>query len=376
MHFNVAFQGKRGCSTEAIIWLLGSQSSKVALNNPEPLVIMSGKTQKSITMADVARLADVSKPTVSRALSGHPNVTPATREKVLAVARKHGYAVNRNARKLRERYTNTVAVVLDFSSHRRRRITDPFIFELLAGVSEALSIRNQDLLLSPPSLTDAASYRQLISGRVVDGFILLGQGSNDRLFDELAGLSIPLVVWGGSTPETRYCTIGSDNFLGGYLAGERFVAHGRSNVLFVGNTNHTEIRLRREGLASGLSTADYDLSLVDLESSDFSFSDSYEAMMRHLHQHPAPDAVFAYSDTAAMAIINALNEHGLEPMKDYMAIGYNDIAQASHFSPRLTTIRQDTFLAGALLVEKFMAILHGQAPISSTIPTELIVRNT
>ena len=91
--------------------------------------------KKPITMDDVARLANVSKPTVSRALSGHPNVTEQTRNKVLEVARKHGYAVNRNARKLREKHTNTVAVVLDFSSHRRDRISDPFIYELLAGLS-------------------------------------------------------------------------------------------------------------------------------------------------------------------------------------------------------------------------------------------------
>jgi len=327
-------------------------------------------------MDDIARLANVSKPTVSRALGGHPNVTQKTRDKVLAVARKHGYAVNRNAKKLREKYTNTVAVVLDFSSHRRHRITDPFIFELLAGVSEALSIRKQDLLLSPPTLSDAASYQDLISSRVVDGFIFLGQGANEELFNNLVKMKVPLVVWGGTTSDTKYCTVGSDNFLGGYLAGERFVQNKKKRILFVGNTDHIELRQRRDGLKKAMSTADYEYSFDELESEDFSFNTHYEAMMSHLRQHDAPDAIFAYSDTAAMAIINALNANGLEPMHDYLLVGYNDIAQASHFSPRLSTIRQDTFLAGALLVEKFMGTLNNNAPMSSTIPTELIVRNT
>ncbi|MBL4671599.1 MAG: LacI family DNA-binding transcriptional regulator [Arenicella sp.] len=333
-------------------------------------------SKKPITMDDVARLANVSKPTVSRALGGHPNVKPKTREKILAVAREHGYAVNRNAKKLREKYTNTIAVILDFSSHRRHRITDPFIFELLAGVSEALSIRKQDLLLSPPTLSDANSHRELVSGRVVDGFIFLGQGANDAMFNELVKKDVPIVVWGGNTQATKYCTVGSDNFLGGFLAGERFVQHSKKNILFVGNTEHIELRLRREGLEKALSTADYPYTLSELQGEDFSFSAHYEAMAQLLKNSPAPDAIFAYSDTAAMAIINALNEHGLEPIKDYMLVGYNDIAQASHFSPRLTTIRQDTFLAGALLVEKFMAVLNDNSPMSSTIPTDLIVRNT
>lgn len=337
---------------------------------------MSRGAPKAVTMDDIARLAEVSKPTVSRALSGHPNVTQATRDKVLEVARKHGYAVNRNAKKLRERYTNTVAVILDFSSHLRHRIGDPFIFELLAGVSEALSIRNQDLLLSPPSLTDAVSYRQLVSGRVVDGFILLGQGSNDGLFEELVEKQVPLVVWGGSTPETGYCTVGSDNFHGGYLAGKRFAEHDCENILFVGNTNHTELRLRREGLEAGLSTAEHEWKLSDLQNNEFSFSSNYDAMMQHLDSQPPPDAIFAYSDTAAMAIIGALNEHRLEPIKDYLLVGYNDIAQASHSTPPLTTVRQDTYLAGSLLVEKFMGVREGHSPISTTIPTELVVRST
>ncbi|GAA6140111.1 LacI family DNA-binding transcriptional regulator [Arenicella sp. 4NH20-0111] len=332
--------------------------------------------KKQITMDDVARLANVSKPTVSRALSGNPNVTEQTREKVLAVAREHGYAVNRNARKLREKHTNTVAVVLDFSSHRRDRISDPFIYELLAGVSEALSVRNQDLLLSPPTLTNVDSYRDLVMSRVVDGFIMLGQGANDALFSELHELNVPLVVWGGKTDDTEYCTVGSDNFLGGYLAGERFVTNKCKDVLYVGNSEHLELRLRRDGLRKALNTAHYDIKFRELEIEDFSFSSHFESMARLLKKSSAPDAIFTYSDTAGMAVINALNEHGLEPIKDYFLIGYNDIAQASHFSPRLTTIRQDTFLAGSLLVEKFMSVLNKNNPTSSTIPTELIVRGT
>ncbi len=337
---------------------------------------MTKLPSKPITMDDVARLASVSKPTVSRALSGHANVTPATREKVLKVARDHGYAVNRNAQKLREKQTNAVAVILDFSSHRRQRIADPFIFELLAGVSEALSIRKQDLLLSPSSLTDAGSYQDLVNARVVDGFIFLGQGDKKDLLEEMAKLAIPFVVWGAPAQNSVYCTVGSDNYLGGALAGERFVKNRRKNILFVGDTQHSEIKLRRDGLVKGLATADYDVRLTDLKSTAFSFQDSHRAMLKHLEEGERPDGIFAYSDTSAMAIISAMAEHCLQPIIDYHLVGYNDIVQSSHFSPPITTVKQDTFLAGALIVEKFVSLIAGNMPASSTIPTELIVRNT
>lgn len=337
---------------------------------------MSNGPKKAITMDDIARLAEVSKPTVSRALSGHPSVTKATREKVLNVARKHGYAVNRNAQKLREKHTNTAGVILDFSSHRSHRIADPFIFELLAGVSEALSIRNQDLLLSPPALTDTGSYIDLVRARVVDGFIFLGQGKKSNLYQELAEAKIPVVVWGGQLPEHNFCTVGGDNFLGGLLAGQRFVEQGRSKVLFIGNKEHLEIKLRLDGLLKGLHEADHKIDVTELSGKEFSFNDSFEMTQAHLAANEPPDAIFAYSDTAAMAVISALNSHSLEPMKDYSLVGYNDIVQSAHFSPPITTIKQDTYVAGALLVEKYMSLVSGHKPPSSTIPTELIVRRT
>ena len=86
-------------------------------------------------MDDIARLAKVSKPTVSRALADSPLVKKDTKNHILSVAHQHGYAVNRNAQKLRHKRTNTIAVSLDFRSHRSNHISDPFMFELLAGVS-------------------------------------------------------------------------------------------------------------------------------------------------------------------------------------------------------------------------------------------------
>ncbi len=327
-------------------------------------------------MDDVARAAKVSKPTVSRALSGHPNVTDKTREHILEVARKLEYAVNRNAKKLREKYTNTAAVILDFKSHKRQRISDPFIFELLAGVSEALSIRGQDLLLSPPNLNGAESYHDLVRSRVVDGFIFLGQGDNEDILTELANRDVPIIVWGGQNPNNGYCTVGSDNYLGGVLAGERFIEFQRSKILFVGNSDHLEIRLRRDGLISSLNKADYKLNVEDVKSAGFSFNDSYTAIGDHIQKNGYPDAIFAYSDTAGMAAIKVMNEGAKMPIRDYSLVGYNDIVQSSHYSPPLTTIRQDTFLAGSLLVEKYTSLVEGNQPVSSTIPTEIIVRKT
>lgn len=327
-----------------------------------------------VSMADIARLANVSKPTVSRVLNGSPLVTEATRDHVLAVAREHGYAVNRNAQKLRQTRTDTVSVVLDFASHRGGRIADPFIFELLAGVSEALSVRNVDLLLSAARHDDVRAYQDQIAARVVDGFIFLGQGERVPVLRQLARQGLPFVVWGAVDPDEPYCAVGSDNRLGGELAGRYFLKCGRRNWLFIGNDRHAEIRMRHDGLERA--ARGHDIALATLPSEEWSYAATVRAMRDWLREHRAPDAIFAFSDTAAMATIAAMREAGFAAPRDYALVGYNNIPPAADFTPAITTIEQETHLAGAILVEKLMQLIDGGRANSTTLPTRLIVRET
>lgn len=330
---------------------------------------------KTPTMGDIARLANVSKPTVSRVLSGGAGVTQRTRDRVIAVAREQGYAVNLQARKLRTARTNTVAVVLDFGSHRAGRIADPFIFELLAGVSEALSVRDQDLLLSPPTLVDPAAHLDLIRARGADGFIFLGQGDREKLFVNLSQTSVPFVVWGAADANARYCAVGSDNHLGGRLAGEHFLKRGAKRWLFVGVIEHTEIRRRYEGLCEAAAQAT-GVEIDRLTVEDTAYPSTYASAAAYLASHAPPDAVFAFSDTAAMTIIAAFRAGGHVSPRDYALVGYNDIPPAAHFTPAITTIEQPTHLAGAILVEKLMQRIEGVRAVSAVLPTHLILRDT
>lgn len=329
------------------------------------------------TMDDIAALAEVSKPTVSRALSGSPLVNAKTRERILAIARKHGYAVNSNARRLRQRRSNTIGVSIDFRSHRQNHISDPFMFELLAGLSEALGDRNQDLFLTAPKHNDLASLRQILLSRDVDGFLFLGQGHREDLIEELVGSGAPLVVWGADTPDTRACVVGSDNFLGGQLAGRHFLAQDRRQLLFIGGCGHAEIDLRKAGLEQVAAGSGQSVQVRHINLENFADKTAYTALSEFLdRQSPPPDAIFAHSDTAAMACIRALHNRGLRVPEDVSVVGYNDIPAAGYFHPPVTTIRQDTHQAGALLVQKLLQILDGEQPHSEHISTKLIVRGS
>ncbi|MDH5622126.1 MAG: substrate-binding domain-containing protein [Gammaproteobacteria bacterium] len=335
------------------------------------------KKKRTFTMDDIARLAKVSKPTVSRALSDSPLVKDATRNHVRAIAHKHGYAVNRNAQKLRHKRTNTIAVSLDFRSHKHNHISDPFIFELLSGVAEALGDLNQDLLLCAPDHNDADAFRQMLLSRGADGFIVLGQGHREDMLGAFGASGAPLVVWGAPSANSSYCVVGSDNFLGGQLVGRYFVSKRRKHFLFFGDTSFREIQLRRDGLLQVAAEHKGSASLETVSIGNFSYDAAFEAAVAYLaSDRQVPDAVFASSDTAAMAFISAFRDAGLVVGKDVSIVGYNDIPTAAYFSPPVTTVKQDIHQAGRLLVSKLMQMLNGEAVSSSTIRTELIVRET
>ncbi len=336
---------------------------------------MSGK--RAVTMDDIARLARVSKPTVSRALNNSPLVKEKTRDRVLAVAHEHGYAVNRNAQKLRRKRTNTIAVSLDFGSHEQGHIADHFMFELLAGVSEALGDRNQDLLLCAPKHNDAVHFQRILWSRGADGFIVLGQGHREDMLNEFAATGAPLVVWGAGADNAEYCVVGSDNYLGGKLAGQHLLRKGGRHLVFIGDTSFREIGLRFAGMRRAANQKPYDVSTDSIELHSFSYDAAYDAALRYLDViEDRPDGLFASNDTVAMAFINAFRNSGINIPDEVSVVGYNDIPSAAHFTPRLTTIRQDIYQAGRVLVAKLMRILDGESPDSALIKTELIARQT
>ncbi len=214
----------------------------------------------------------------------------------------------------------------------------------------------------------------MLASKGADGIIFLGQGAGDKWLRDLARTNAPFVVWGAVDENGPYCAVGSDNERGGMLAGQRFAQLGRKNILFVANRAHPEMEHRRRGLTSSLTTG---MTVSDLEIPDFTYETGYSAMQDYLRKTGQPaDAVFAASDTIAMAMVTALRDVQLAVPADVSVIGYNDMPIAAHFFPPLTTIRQDTQEAGSLLVEKLFQILDGAKPKSAKLPTELVVRQT
>jgi DNA-binding LacI/PurR family transcriptional regulator len=327
-------------------------------------------------MADIARLAGVSLATVSRALSGSEAVTVATRKRIVDLARSMNYAVNADAKNLRRGNTNTIGVVIPLDAKAKQHISDPFFLSLLGSIADALTERNLDMLVSRVDAEHLDALAQLYdSGRVM-GVIVVGQWAHHDQLNLLAARKLPMAVWGASLTQQLYCSVGSNNQEGGYLAVQHLLAQGRSRIAFLGSIQFPEVAQRHAGYvqALGQSALAYDPSLI--VSTPFATDLAQDMLQKFFAKARKFDAIFAASDVLAMTAMRLLQLQGVRVPEDVAVVGYDDIAVAALVSPSLSTISQPIAEAGQALVRMVLKLIEGERQQNLALPTQLVVRGS
>ncbi|WP_407366749.1 LacI family DNA-binding transcriptional regulator [Xanthomonas campestris] len=332
------------------------------------------------TSLDIAYLAGVSQPTVSRALRGSPMVNEDTRQRILRIAREPNYKFDKNASSLRLRNAGTLALLFFEDPTADDSLINPFFHSMLGSITRACALQGYDLLVSFQQLSKdwQADYED---SNKADGIILLGYGdyqeSRQRL-QLLVEQGTHFVRWGAALPGQPGISIGSDNYQGGLDITEHLLAQGCRRIAFLGHaSNHYpefEERYRGHVAALALQGVAADAALqFDAITTELS---GYTACLALLDSGQAFDAVCAASDLIAIGAMRALRERGLRVPQDVAVSGFDDIALAASVAPALSTVQQDTKQAGALLVESLVALIRGDAAQSRTIPVRLAVRES
>ncbi|QNH16547.1 maltose transport gene repressor [Xanthomonas sp. SS] len=332
------------------------------------------------TSLDIAYLAGVSQPTVSRALRGSPAVNEQTRRKILAIANELNYKVDKHASSLRLRNAGTLALLFFEDPTTDDSLINPFFHSMLGSITRACARHGYDLLVSFQQLSDnwRADYGD---SQKADGLILLGYGdylqAQQRL-QHLVEQGTHFVRWGAVLPGQPGVSIGSDNFQGGHDITAHLLQQGCRRIAFLGDasSHYPEFLERYRGHAQALRAAGSDtvpglqLDAITTEQS------GYEAALALLRGGERFDAVFAASDLIAIGALKALREHGLRVPEDVALAGFDDIPIAACVAPALSTVQQDTKLAGAVLVETLLAQIAGQPVASRTLPVTLALRGS
>jgi DNA-binding LacI/PurR family transcriptional regulator len=337
-------------------------------------------TRSVNTIADIARLAGVSKSTVSRALDDSPLIGTETKERIRAIAREHDFQRNAPARRLSLKQSHTVALVTHSKlTGSETALPDAFMLEMMSGITGALHVSDYDLLVVTTTGNESSWLRYREGGRV-DGFILMHIAMcSPQQLTRLIETRTPFVAWGPAPADRSYCSVSGDSIAGGRVATEHLIRAGRRRVGFVGGpTRSPEIRERHEGYEAALRAAGIEPEpglTVNMPWHPAERSGA-EGARRLLEAEPDLDAIFVCSDAMALAAMDALRASGRTVPDDVAVVGYDDIAIARHANPPLTTIRQSGPLAGRLLAEGLLEYLKSGVVTNVTIPAELVVRES
>jgi len=325
-------------------------------------------------MADIARQAGVSIATVSRALSGDSVVAEDTRARIEAIAQALRYGVHAQARALRLRQSQAVAVVLPRGPHPGPGLTDPFSMDLLGSVADALSAQGGHLLLLRPDVLQADALAREVETGTASGLVIVGQGQPQAQQAQLAALAahgVPFVVWGAPLDGQPYTTVGGDNLVGGRLAAGHLLDRGARRVLFIGDLRQPEMALRHAGYlqahrARGVAPAG--------APAQHAADDAPALVAQALQAQPRADAVFAASDLLALCAMQTLRQQGRRVPEDVLVAGYDNTALAAQLHPPLTSVCPSTAQAGPALLQALRAIEGGGRPQAVLLPTRLMLR--
>jgi DNA-binding LacI/PurR family transcriptional regulator len=331
---------------------------------------MTGR--RATRLADIAALAGVTPATVSRALSGHAQISTATRQKVLAIARDHGFQVNQTARNLRLGRTQAVGVVIPLGHRSAQRVSDPFYTALIGELMERLARRGYAMLLQSGAPDDVDWLAGLARSGRVDGIMVLCQSDQDPELRDVAASYRPLVVWGEATD--GYCCVGTDNLAGGRLATRHLLAAGRRRIAYAGMADIPELAARHRGYLQELEEAG--LQPGPQVALPLAF-DRRDACLQALLDPADPiDGIVAASDVIAMGVIAALTEAGRQVPSDVAVVGYDDVSLAAHVIPALTTVRQDLASAAEVMLDLLFRRIAGEDAASARLQPQLIHRHS
>jgi LacI family transcriptional regulator, repressor for deo operon, udp, cdd, tsx, nupC, and nupG len=325
-------------------------------------------------IADVAREAGVSTATVSRALRGLPNVTPATRDRVLKVASELGYVPSPSASSLASGRTRTIGLLTPWVSHW-------FFANVIEGAERTLRAADFDALLYTFEVTGEGPRRRVdpsVLRRRVDGVLVVGLPLDGPEVADLAALGGPLVFVGSGPP--GHITVRLDDEATARTAMEHLIGLGHRRIAHLTGDPADDAAFspavgRIAGWRAALEAAGLDAPPELEVHGHFDVRGARTAAARLLTEHPDVTAVFAASDEMAMGVVLAAGDVGRSVPADLSVVGIDghDLGELVG----LTTVAQDATYQGVTAASMLLELIAGgEVPACVTFPTELLVRGS
>jgi len=331
---------------------------------------------KKTTITEIAKIAGVSKTTVSRVLSGGSNVSKKTKDKVLKVIEQNNYKPSIIAQSLRTNKTKTIGLVI-------ADIENPFYARVAKGVIDTAEIKNYNVILcnSNNDINSEEKEIDTLINRGVDGLLLTTVALKTRTIKNLLDKQFPFMLIDCKLDYPGINYVVNDDYYGAKLATEYLINLGHKNIFFLGNKKLLSLRERLKGFKDALKLNKYseNTSTFD-ELVDINNIHTLEKIIKYIINHKNKiTAIFAGNDYWAIKTIKIINDYGLNVPEDISVIGYDNIEISAIIKPPLTTIRQPKYLLGKLATEQLFEIIENGSKKEIkriVLKPDLIIRNS
>jgi LacI family transcriptional regulator len=317
-------------------------------------------------MKDIAKKAQVSVNTVSRALNDKPDISEPTKEKIQEIAKQLNYKRNILARNLRTTKTKTIGVVISDNSN-------PFFAKVLKGIQDATNGHGYQIILCNTEEKyekEEEAIQLLIELRVAGLLITPTQTRIDNLL-ELKQLGVPFVLLARKMENIMTNYVVCDDVEGAYIATSYIIQQGHRKIAFLGGLSFlSDAKGRLKGYKQALSEKQLEFNPSLVRVGYFNPETGYEAMKQILMEQERPTAVFCFSDYVAMGAIKAIQEKQLEIPYDIAVVGYDDIEFATYLKIPLTTIKNPQYSMGVEATGLLLSIIEGKI----TQPQQVILK--
>lgn len=340
---------------------------------------------------DIAKLAGVSRSTVSRVINNYPNVPEATRAKVLRVIEQHHYEPNSFARALAGKRTDTIglfAISMTEKENTSRIYQNSYFAPIVDMVVDTANARGFYVLIHTVySRGDFQKVKQAFLQKRIDGGILVGTQKDIELVREMVDQEAPLVLIDYDIAEimterlnqNHLAVINSNDYEGTVQAIEYLIELGHRDIgILKGSMNTYSGRERYLAYEHTLQKHGLSLNEPYVLEGQFLKESAYREAHRLIEQGNWPTALFCANDDMAIAAMEAFAEQGISVPEQVSIIGFDDVEMASRVTPKLTTVRLPIDEMAKAAVLKVIELCEAQQPTFSTVsfPTRLVIRDS
>ncbi len=323
------------------------------------------------TIKEIAKEANVSPGTVSKALNKRKDVSAKTRRRILEIAESHNFVPSASAKNLKLHRTENIGVI--FCRESKPLSVNPFYSRVLEGIEGELAINNYNLVLHLLPNTPRGQLPKMIREKQVDGVILAGV-VQDKLIERLIEMDIKTVLVDPNIYLEDMSQVLIENEQGALIAIQHLIDKGHRRIAFIsGDLDRLSFIQRLNGYKKALERNGIEFEEALLRTGGL--EDGYN-QVRNLLIEEKPTAVFSTNDLNALLAYNAITDMGYRIPDDVSIVGYDDIWSAKMAKPPLTTIRVYKEELGSIGVRALLRMINGEQkkPVQIIMPVKLIIR--